>query len=107
MHINCIYCSSYHHTTLQLINYPLAVGVLALQPSDVAIVVEDRGFVEVCAVINSVTLERDVIATIRTFPTEPVTAIGISSIHILSERFIHMYYCYCGYIYLRIVIIKG
>ena len=72
--------------------------MLALQPSDVAIVVEDRGFVEVCAVINLVTLERNVMATIRTFPTEPVTAIGISITHILSERFIHIYSCYCRYV---------
>lgn len=52
---------------------------------------------EVCAVINLVTLERDVTARIRTFPTDPVTALGISSKHILSERFIHMYSCYVRY----------
>lgn len=65
----------------------LAEGELALEPSDVAIVEEGSGFVEVCAVINSATLERDVVARIRTLPTTPLTAIGI-----LSESLVNAYF---------------
>lgn len=60
-----------------IVNYTLAVGQLALDPFGATLVIEDRGFVEVCAVLVSVTLERDVTAQIRTAPSDPVTAIGI------------------------------